>query len=102
MFKIKLFVLLTIIYLVESQERDHTRTRNLQVHQRRNERSFRVKIAKKFKFKKKNNLYPDFQNTPQNGQENDPNILNKILEKISVLNVLGEQQLKKIEALENK
>lgn len=53
MFKIKLFVLLTIIYLVESQERDHTRTRNLQVHQRRNERSFRVKIAKKIKIQKK-------------------------------------------------
>lgn len=43
----KLFVFLTIIYLVESQERDHTRTRNLQVHQRRNERSFRVKLKKK-------------------------------------------------------
>lgn len=43
-----------------------------------------------------------FQNTPQNGQENDANILNRILDKISELNVLGEQQLKKIEALENK
>lgn len=62
---------------------------------------FRVKINKKSP-KKENNLYPDFQNTPQNGQENDSNILNKILDKISVLNVLGEQQLKKIEALENK
>lgn len=59
MFKIQLFVFLTIIFLVKSQERDHTRTRNLQT-QRRNGRSFRVKLRKSQKNFKKINFYPDF------------------------------------------